>query len=70
LATFNTGIRAYYFAIGGLAWLMGPLALVIAAVIIATMLVWRQRFSAAAGEFRVSLGAMNAAHGRIEREES
>ncbi len=69
LSTFNTGIRAYYFAIGGLAWVMGPLALAVAAVIIATMLVWRQRFSAAASEFRVALGAMNAAHDRIERGE-
>ncbi len=67
LSTFNTGIRAYYFAIGGLAWVMGPLALACAAVIITSMLVWRQRFSAAASEFRVALAVMNHAHDRIDK---
>jgi uncharacterized membrane protein len=66
LSTFNTGIRAYYFAIGGLAWVMGPLALVIAAFIITAMLLWRQRYSSAATEFRVALAAVNRAHDRID----
>jgi uncharacterized membrane protein len=66
LATFNTGIRAYYFAIGGLAWVIGPWALCVAALTITAMLLWRQRYSAAASGFRRALTAINVAHGRLK----
>ena len=65
LSTFNTGIRAYYFAIGGLAWLIAPWALAAAGLAIMTMLLWRQRFSRAAHNFRVALAAMDRAHAEI-----
>lgn len=66
LSTFNIGIRAYYFAIGGLAWVMGPWALAVAGLAITTMLIWRQDRSAAAEHFRVALAAIEAAHRRME----
>jgi uncharacterized membrane protein len=69
LATFNTGIRAYYFAIGGLAWLIAPWALAAAAAGILLMLLWRQRFSPAARHFRASLAAMGRAHAEISAPE-
>ena len=65
LSTFNTGIRAYYFAIGGLAWLISPWALAAAALLIVLMLLWRQRFSRAAENFRTALAAMDQAHAEI-----
>jgi uncharacterized membrane protein len=69
LSTFNTGIRAYYFAIGGLAWLISPWALAGAALLIAAMLVWRQRFSRAAENFRAALAAMARSHADIADQE-
>ena len=65
LSTFNTGIRAYYFAIGGLAWVIGGWALALAGIAIAVMLLWRQRYSAAAEHFRAALEAMEEAHSEI-----
>ena len=48
LSSFNAGVRGYYFALAGAAWLFGPLAFVIATVGAVGLLVWRQRRSPAA----------------------
>ena len=66
LSTFNTGIRAYYFAIGGLAWVMGGWALAVAGILIALMLFWRQRYSTAAEHFREARAAMEEAHSNVD----
>jgi uncharacterized membrane protein len=62
LSTFNAGIRAYYFAIAGVAWLIGPWAMMVTTVGLAVMLVWRQTASPAAVGFRRALAATEAAH--------
>jgi len=41
---FNRGLRAMYFALGAMAWLIGPLALFIAALI-TIWLVWSREFA-------------------------
>lgn len=41
---FNRGLRAMYFALGALAWLLGPLALALAAVAV-TALLWSREFA-------------------------
>jgi uncharacterized membrane protein len=66
LSTFNAGIRAYYFALAGLAWVIGPWAMVVTTLGLTAMLFWRQRASPAAVGFRRGLAAMEAAHAAIE----
>ena len=41
---FNRGLRAIYFALGCLAWLLGPLAL-IAATLAVTFIIWQREFA-------------------------
>ncbi len=41
---FNRGLRALYFAIGALAWLLGPVALIIAATVV-IWVVWSREFA-------------------------
>lgn len=41
---FNRGLRAVYFALGAVAWLMGPIALMIATVIVGWT-VWSREFA-------------------------
>lgn len=41
---FNRGLRAIYFALGALAWLLGPVALMVATVIVVWM-VWSREFA-------------------------
>lgn len=41
---FNRGLRAMYFALGSLAWLLGPIALIIATVVV-VWLVWSREFA-------------------------
>jgi len=48
----NSGVRGYYFALAAAAWLVGPLALVLATTAILSLLLWRQRYAAAAGGVR------------------
>ncbi|MCR5878642.1 DUF599 domain-containing protein [Phenylobacterium sp. J367] len=48
LSSFNSGIRAYYFALAAGAWLFGPIALIAATLGAVTVLFWRQRRSPAA----------------------
>lgn len=45
--SFNRGLRAVYFALCALAWLLGPLAL-IAAVLFTTGMLWRREFASSA----------------------
>jgi uncharacterized membrane protein len=41
---FNQGLRAMYFALGALAWLLGPIALMIATVAV-VWIVWSREFA-------------------------
>ncbi|PTX54735.1 putative membrane protein [Litoreibacter ponti] len=41
---FNRGLRGIYYAIGTLAWLLGPIAL-IAATLLVTYIIWQREFS-------------------------
>lgn len=41
--SFNSGLRAVYYALGALTWLLGPLAL-IGAVLVVTTITWRREF--------------------------
>jgi len=52
LSAFNAGVRGYYFALAGAAWLMGPYAFLIATLGALLLLVWRQRRSRAASAVR------------------
>jgi uncharacterized membrane protein len=67
LGTFNDGMRAYYYAIAGLAWLASPWAMAVSAILLTAMLVWRQVESPAARGFNAALAATVAAHEAIGR---
>jgi len=54
---FNRGLRALYFALGSLAWLLGAEALIVAAVAVAWM-VWSRDF--ASQSRRVLVGSPRA----------
>lgn len=41
---FNRGLRAMYFALGALAWLLGPVALIISTVVV-VWVVWSREFA-------------------------
>ncbi len=41
---FNRGLRSIYYALGTLAWLLGPLALLVATVLV-SYLIWEREFS-------------------------
>ncbi|MEP3347537.1 MAG: DUF599 domain-containing protein [Litoreibacter sp.] len=41
---FNRGLRAIYYSLGALAWLMGPIALLISATIV-TYIIWQREFA-------------------------
>lgn len=45
--SFNRGLRAVYFALASLAWLLGPLAL-IGAALFTTAMLWRREFASTA----------------------
>lgn len=68
MATFNEGIRAYYFALAGLAWLIGPFAMAGAALVLVAMLVWRQIESPAAVSFRKARDLLDEAHAAREND--
>jgi uncharacterized membrane protein len=68
LTTFNDGIRSYYFALAGLAWLAGALPLAVAGTLLTALLVWRQVASPVAGQFRRAAALTEAAHARLERD--
>jgi len=52
MASFNAGIRCYYFALAGLAWLLGPLPFAAATASMFGLLLWRQFGSAMAATIR------------------
>ncbi len=69
LATFNDGMRAYYYAIAGLAWLVGPWEMAGCAAALTALLVWRQTSSPVAKSFQAALATVHEAHAAIgERE--
>ena len=50
---FNRGLRAMYFALGALAWLVGPIGLVVALVMV-SWLVWSREFASIPREIVLS----------------
>lgn len=50
---FNRGLRAMYFALGALAWLLGPIALMLATVVVVWVL-WSREFASSARAVLVS----------------
>ncbi|MBO6604679.1 MAG: DUF599 domain-containing protein [Roseicyclus sp.] len=52
---FNRGMRAIYFALGSLAWLLGPVPL-IAAVLVISYVIWNRDFASASREVMLSDG--------------
>ncbi|MFT4955104.1 MAG: putative membrane protein [Brevundimonas sp.] len=48
MVAFNSGVRAYYFALAATAWLFGPLWLALGAAAAFSLLLWRQKGSPAA----------------------
>ena len=45
---FNSGVRAYYFALAGLTWLANPVLFVISTSAVVVLLLWRQTSSPSA----------------------
>jgi uncharacterized membrane protein len=60
--TFNDGIRSYYFAIAGLAWLAGPGWLAGAAAWLVAILLHRQLGSKVSRQFRLARALVEAGH--------
>lgn len=52
LSAFNAGVRGYYFALAGAAWLLGPYAFIAATLGALALLLWRQRRSRASAAVR------------------
>ncbi|MDO9249866.1 MAG: DUF599 family protein [Phenylobacterium sp.] len=52
LSAFNAGVRGYYFALAGAAWLLGPYAFIAATLGALALLLWRQRRSRASSAVR------------------
>lgn len=44
---FNRGLRSIYFSLGSLAWLLGPIALIIATCLV-SFIIWQREFSSVA----------------------
>lgn len=63
VSTFNDGIRSYYFAIAGLAWLAGPLWLIGAGLWLVAVLLHRQIGSNVSRQFRAARMIVEAEHG-------
>jgi uncharacterized membrane protein len=68
VGSFDAGLRAYYFALSALAWLIGPLAFALATGGILAMLLWRQFGSAASEAIRRSEAALSEGGGESGRE--
>ena len=57
---FNGGIRAYYFALAALTWIISPLLFMLATTGVAVLLLWRQMGSRTAGVLqRIAAGRTN-----------
>jgi uncharacterized membrane protein len=66
LHSVNSGVRGYYFALAAAAWLVGPIAFMVATLGAVSLLFWRQRRSTAAiaiADLRRLLEAEGAATG-------
>jgi uncharacterized membrane protein len=59
LSAFNCGVRSYYFALAAAAWLVGPWAMIGAAVWAVALLAWRQTSSQAAHGVRLARDALD-----------
>ncbi|CAN5225689.1 DUF599 domain-containing protein [soil metagenome] len=42
LSSFNAGVRGYYFALAGAAWLLGPIPFLVSVIGAMWLLIWRQ----------------------------
>lgn len=62
ILTFNDGIRSYYFAIAGIAWLAGPWWLIGAAVWLVAVLFYRQIGSKVSRQFKAARAVVEAEH--------
>lgn len=60
LATFNSGVRGYYFALAAAAWVLGPAALATATVGAAALLAFRQLASPTARAIRCARQTLEA----------
>jgi uncharacterized membrane protein len=58
LSSFNNGVRGYYFALAGAAWLLGPLAMTAAVIAAVALLFWRQVGSTSAKGVRRLRGVL------------
>jgi uncharacterized membrane protein len=65
IQTFNDGIRSYYFAIAGMAWLAGPWWLAGAATGLILVLLHRQLGSRVSDQFKQARKLVEAEHDRI-----
>ena len=54
ISSFNAGIRGYYFALAALAWLLGPVAFLMATTGMLGLLLWRQFRSPTATAIRLA----------------
>ena len=63
ILTFNDGIRSYYFAIAGLAWLAGPWWLMGASCWLVAVLMHRQLGSKVSRQFKAARAVVEAEHG-------
>lgn len=62
LATFNDGIRSYYFALAAVLWLAGPWALTLGGAALFALLMFRQLRSGIAAEFAEAVRLVEQAH--------
>lgn len=61
LASSNSGVRGYYFALAASTWLVGPAALAVGTAWVVILLVWRQRHAPAAKGVRRARALLEAA---------
>lgn len=68
LSSFNAGVRGYYFALAGAAWLLGPIPFAASTLGAIGLLVWRQRHSRAAQGVRQIRALIEARHASGEAD--
>jgi uncharacterized membrane protein len=62
MVAFNSGVRAYYFALAATAWLFGPLWLALGVAAAFSLLLWRQKGSPAARAIRKARAMLEDDH--------
>lgn len=60
LSSFNSGVRGYYFALAAAAWLLGPIAFIVATLGALALLIWRQSRSRSAKGIHVIRAILEA----------